>query len=261
MRRVLITGASGLVGGVLREQLRGRHPLVLLDRVPPAAPTGDESVVVCDIRNGDRLREAMVGVDSVVHLAGEPTETSWERIMEANIDGCYRVVEAARQSGVRRLVFASSNHAVGFHARSELIDAGCMPRPDTRYGVSKVFGEALLRFYADKFGLTSVCLRIGTVLRPDAPRERRHLSTWLSHRDLGQLLHRSIEADVDYAIVYGVSNNTRRWWRDDSAECLGYHPVDDAEAFAATLGLQGDGGDPVAERHQGGVYCSWEREI
>ena len=259
MRRVVITGAAGLVGGVLREQLRGRHRLVLLDRVPVVDADGDDAVVVCDIRDGDRLLEAMDGADSVVHLAGEPTETSWESILEANIDGCFRVAEAARQSGIRRLVFASSNHAIGFHERNDPIDARCMPRPDTRYGVSKVFGEALLRFYADKFGLSAVCLRIGTVLRPDAPRERRHLSTWLSHRDLGQLVHRAIEADVDYEIVYGVSNNTRRWWRDDSAARLGYHPVDDAEAFAGLPGMQLDSGDPVAERHQGGVYCSWER--
>lgn len=261
MKRILITGAAGLVGGVLREHLRSDYRLVLLDRVDIADLAAGETGVKGDIRDPAVLAMAMAGVDAVVHLAGEPTEKSWDAIRDANIDGCYQVVEAARQAGVRRFVFASSNHAIGYYPRSEAIDDKCMPRPDTRYGVSKVFGETLLRFYADKFGLTSVCLRIGTLLRPDAPGELRHLSTWISHRDLAQLVRCAIEADVQYEIAYGMSANTRRWWRDDSAGRLGYRPQDDAETFAARFGERDAAADdPVALAHQGGVYCSWERD-
>lgn len=261
MKRILVTGAAGLVGGVLREQLRSDYRLVLLDRADLADLAPGETAVKGDIRDAAALATAMAGVDAVVHLAGEPTEKSWDAIRDANIDGCYRVVEAAREAGVRRFVFASSNHAIGYYPRTETVDDKCPPRPDTRYGVSKVFGETLLRFYADKFGLTSVCLRIGTLLRPDAPGELRHLSTWISHRDLAQLVRCSIEADVHYEIVYGVSANTRRWWRDASAERLGYRPQDDAETFAARFAERDAAADdPVALAHQGGVFCAWERE-
>ena len=258
MRRVLITGAAGLVGGVLREQLRGRYGLVLLDRAPLADSQPDDTVLTGDMHDAPLLARAVDGVDAVVHLAGEPTEASWEAIRDANIEGCYRVVEAARVAGVRRFVFASTNHVVGHYPRQQPLDDTCMPRPDTRYGVSKAFGEALLRYTADKFGMSAVCLRIGTVRRPDAPGDRRHLSTWISHRDLGRLVACAIEAPVDYAVVYGISGNRRAWWRDRAAELLGYHPLDDAETFAPGLPPEPPG-DPVAEASQGGVYCSWER--
>ncbi|MFO1320112.1 MAG: NAD(P)-dependent oxidoreductase [Burkholderiales bacterium] len=261
MKRVLITGAAGLVGGVLREHLRNDYRLVLLDRSPMADSREGETAVVGDIRDTDVLRRAMHEVDAVVHLAGEPVETTWDRIRDANIEGCYQVVEAARAARVRRFIFASSNHAIGFHERTERIDEACVTRPDTRYGVSKVFGEAILSYYADKFGLTSVCLRIGTLRRPDAPADRRHLSTWISHRDFAQLVRCSIEADIHFEIAYGVSNNTRSWWQDSAATRLGYHPVDDAESFATSLDAAAMAPlDPFAERYQGGLFCSQERE-
>lgn len=257
-RRILLTGAAGLVGGVLRAHLRPHYHLVMLDRamIEPVLP--GEEFIHCDIRNAPVLAAAMTGVDAVVHLAGAPTETDWDTIRDANIEGCYRVVEAARVAGVRRFVFASSNHAIGQYPRDEPVDHTSMPRPDTRYGVSKAFGESLLSYYADKFGLTAVCLRIGTLRTPDAPGDVRHLSTWISHRDMGQLVRCAIEADIHFEIAYGVSNNTRRWWRDESAARLGYRPEDDAERFAATLaGQQAE--DPIAARFQGGVFCAWER--
>jgi len=261
MKTVMITGAAGLVGAALREHLRAHYRLVLLDRVAITPLTDGETAVQCDIRDATALLAAMQDVDAVVHLAGEPTETGWDAIREANIEGCYQTVEAARQAGVRRFVFASSNHAIGYHPRTETLDPDCTTRPDTRYGLSKVFGEALLSLYADKFGLTSVCLRIGTLLTPDAPRELRHLSTWVSHRDLAQLVRCSIEADIQYEIAWGVSANTRTWWRDRSAERLGYHPQDNAEVFAAQFGeIDAAADNPVALAHQGGVFCAWERD-
>lgn len=261
MKRILITGAAGLVGSVLREQLHDGYRLVLLDRAPLAELHAGETAFTGDIRDAALLDRAMADVDSVVHLAGEPVETTWDRIREANIEGCYQVVDAARRAGVRRFIFASSNHAIGFHERTEVLDEHCVTRPDTRYGVSKVFGEALLSYYADKFGLTSVCLRIGTLRRPDAPADRRQLSTWISYRDFGQLVRCAIEADIHFEIAYGVSRNTRSWWKDSAATRLGYHPVDDAESFAATLDAAAMAPlDPFAERYQGGVFCSQERK-
>lgn len=259
MKTVLITGAAGLVGGVVRRHLQGRYRLALLDRAPVADLRDDERAFQCDIRDRGAVESAMAGVDAVVHLAGQPTESDWDTVRDANIEGCYQVVDAARAARVHRIVFASTNHVIGFHPRSETIDDACTPRPDTRYGVSKAFGEALLRYYADKFGLTAVCLRIGTCRTPDEPGEARHLSTWISHRDLGQLVERSIEADVHFEIAYGVSANARRWWRDHARERLGYVPVDNAEDYAGRFpdGV-GRSGNEIAERFQGGPFCTWE---
>jgi uronate dehydrogenase len=259
MRKVMITGAAGLVGSVLREHLRRRYRLVLLDRAHLDATDSGETVVRCDICDGDTVATSMQGVDAVVHLAGEPTEAPWEAIREANIEGCFQVVDAAHRVGVRRFVFASSNHAVGFYPRSEQVDERAMPRPDTRYGVSKVFGEALLRMYVDKHGLTAVCLRIGTLRQPDAPSESRHLSTWISHRDLAQLVICAIEADVDYEVVYGVSNNTHRWWTDRGAERLGFRPMDDAQTYVSVVPPEPPDADPLAATLHGGSYCTWDR--
>ena len=135
----------------------------------------------------------MAGIDCVVHLAGMPVEAAWEKVLPLNIEGCYNVFEAARRAGVKRIIFASSNHAVGFHRRERFIDTNVVPRPDTRYGVSKVFGEALGRLYADKYGLSVACLRIGSFLTPDRPTEARQLLTWISHRDMVQLVRRCID--------------------------------------------------------------------
>jgi len=259
MRRVVITGAAGLVGGVLREQLRGRHRMVLLDRVPVLDADDDEAVVVCDIRDGDRLLEAMDGADSVVHLAGEPTETSWERILEANIDGCFRVAEAARQSGIRRLVFASSNHAIGFYPRSQRIGTDVTVRPDSRYGVSKAFGEALGAFYAMKHAMGVTCLRIGNVNA--APLDRRRLAIMLHPEDLMQLVRIGLEhPDIVFEVLYGMSGNTRAWWDNSRAAALGYRPKHDSETnlAAAEAGQAAAPADPVGDHYQGGTLCSAE---
>jgi uronate dehydrogenase len=158
---VMITGAAGLIGSMLRARWRGTRSLVLVDRAEMAAAGPGEIVVRCDVADAATMRSAMAGVDAVVHLGGVPTEADWDVIRDANIEGCYQTFEAARLAGVRRMVFASSNHAIGFHERGTRLDGSEPVRPDTRYGVSKVFGEALARYYADKFGLSAVCLRIG----------------------------------------------------------------------------------------------------
>src|SRR5271169_505910 len=154
MKRLLITGAAGKIGDALRKGLRGTYSLIRLADIAPfgAADSGEE-VYATDIRDIAALDKAMAGIDCVVHLAGVPEEAEWDTVLSLNIEGCFNVFESARRQGVRRIVFASSNHAVGFHRRERFIDNTVSPRPDSRYGVSKVFGEALGRLYADKYGL------------------------------------------------------------------------------------------------------------
>lgn len=257
----MITGAAGLLGQVLRERLRSRYALVLLDQAPMAAAREGEAVFQCSITDAAALGRAMQGVDSVVHLAGVSTEAPWDAIRDANIEGCYQTFEAARQAGVRRMVFASSNHAIGFYPRTRTLDGSEPVRPDTRYGVSKAFGEALASFYADKFGLSTVCLRIGTARSPDEPGDLRHLSTWLSHRDLAELVICSIEASVHYQVVFGASANARNWWRDDGARAIGFTPQDNAEEWAARLTATPSDLDPIARNLQGGMFCAWEHPM
>jgi len=156
--KILITDASGQIGRVLRTGLRGKYQLLrLLDITPLGQAETGEELVQADIRDMAALEKAMEGIECVVHLAGIPVEGPWETVRDLNIDGCYKAYEAARRQGVRRFIFTSSNHAVGFHKRENLLDDSVVPRPDTRYGVSKVFGEALGRLYADKHGLSVAC--------------------------------------------------------------------------------------------------------
>lgn len=258
--RVLITGAAGHIGRTLREHLRGRYALLRLTDVAPQAPAGPgEEVSTVDIRDMPALELSMRGIDCVIHLAGMPEEDAWEKILPLNIEGCYNVFEAARRQGVRRVVFASSNHAIGFHRRETFIDTQVAARPDGRYGVSKVFGEAVGRLYADKYGMSVACMRIGSFRPSDRPSESRHLLTWISHRDMAQLAHRCVEhPDYHFVVVYGVSNNLRSRWDNTPAKFLGYRPQDDAEVFAAEVLASSPAEDPIAAQFHGGMYCPIE---
>lgn len=228
---VLITGAGGSIGKVLAEGLPAYgHRLRLLDRV---AVSGEDTVVA-DILDPAALDVAMSGVSAVVHLAAISTEADFADILRANIEGTYHVFDAARRVGVPRVIYASSNHAVGFTPRQPLAGVDLPPRPDTYYGVSKVFGEALGRLYVDRYGMAVACLRIGSFA--PAPRTPRELSTWLSHGDAVRLVHASLSApDLTYAVVYGISANTRGWWDHAPGRTLGYQPADDAERFAPQI--------------------------
>jgi uronate dehydrogenase len=260
MNRILITGAAGKIGKALRDGLRGGYPLMrLADIASLGASREGEELVTTDIRDVAALEKAMAGIDCVVHLAGVPEEAKWETVLPLNIEGCYNVFEAARRQGVRRVIFASSNHAVGFHRRERFIDNTVVPRPDTRYGVSKVFGEALGRLYADKYGLSVACLRIGTFRVPDRPADARQLLTWISHRDMVQLVRRCIDhPDYHFVTVYGVSNNLRSRWDNTNVKFLGYRPQDDSEVFAAEILGMGAKEDEIAAQFHGGFYCPME---
>ncbi|MBO0885851.1 MAG: NAD(P)-dependent oxidoreductase [Acidimicrobiales bacterium] len=256
--RVLITGAAGRIGGYLRSRLaRPDRVLRLLDIVPLTAGPGEE-VVQGSVDDVDVLIEASRDVDAVIHLAGIPSETEWDRILTTNIDGTYHAIEAARRAGVRRFVFASSNHAVGFLARDA--DGGkapdyAFPAPDTYYGVSKVAGEALSALYHHRYGMDAVCLRILSCL--DRPESTRQLATWLSPDDAGRLFEAALSTpSPGFRVVWGVSANTRSWFSMDEATALGYHPKDDAEAYADELVAghgEPDPDDPV-QRLVGGPF-------
>jgi uronate dehydrogenase len=260
MNRILITGAAGQIGNALRAGLRGAFPLIrLVDVAPLGAAASGEEAVAADIRDMAAMEKATAGIDCVVHLAGQSTEAEWEKVLPLNIEGCYNVFEAARRSGVKRIVFASSNHAVGFHRRERFIDDRVLPRPDTRYGVSKVFGEALGRLYADKYAMSVACLRIGTFRVPDRPDDARQLLTWISHRDMVQLVRCCINhPHYHFAVVYGVSKNLRNRWDNTNAKFLGYRPQDDSEVFAAEILARGKKEDAIAAQFHGGFYTPME---
>lgn len=258
-KTVLVTGAGGGVATFLRAELGGRYSLRLSDRVPLNDLHDGESFVAADLTDMVAVRRMVEGVDAIVHLGAFSVEGSWEAIRDANIVGTHNLYEAARQAGVRRVVFASSNHAVGFCERSETIDHTIYPRPDSRYGLSKVFGEALASLHADKYGVQSLCLRIGNVA--ERPLDVRRLAIWISPRDLAQLVGIGIEhPDIRFEIVYGMSDNKRAWWDNFNAYRLGYRPEDRSEDYAMDVlaTCPAETGDPVADRHQGGSFCSTE---
>jgi len=258
MKTVLITGAAGDVGTHLRRELAGRYHIIASDLRALKEKFKGQSFKRADLSSMRDALRITKGVDAVVHLGGYSVEGPWEGILSANIVGCYNVFEAARRNGVKRILFPTSNHAVGFYAREQTIDHRVYPRPDSRYGVSKVFGEALGSLYADKYGMQVFCLRIGNVA--PAPVDKRRLSIWLSPRDLAQLVTIGIEhPDIRFEIVYGVSNNTRGWYDNSNAFRLGYEPRDDSEAFARDVLAREKPGDPTAELYQGGAFVVAEK--
>ena len=257
MKTILITGAAGGIGGHLRRELAGKYRLRLSDIRPLKALAKGESFVRADITKLADLVRATKGVDAVVHLGGHSVEGGWEDILPANIVGCYNAFEAARRNGVKRFLFATSNHAVGFYRRDEIIDHRVMVRPDSRYGVAKAFGEALGSLYADKYGMEVFCMRIGNV--NPAPLDKRRLSIWISPRDMAQLVELGIEHPaIGFEIVYGVSDNRRSWYDNSNALRLGYLPQDDSEAFAAAVRAREQPGAPRAETYPGGVFVHEE---
>jgi uronate dehydrogenase len=257
MKTVLITGAGGGVGTHLRRELAGKYRLRLSDIRPIETLAPGETFVAGDIASLDDMLRVTEGADALVHLGGYSVEGPWDDILQANIIGCYNAFEASRRNGTNRILFATSNHAVGFYRRDEIIDHQVYPRPDSRYGVSKAFGEALGSLYADKYGMEVFCIRIGNVA--ERPIDKRRLSIWLSPRDLAQLVTIGIEhPEIRFEIVYGVSGNRRSWYDNSNAARLGYRPQDDAEAFADDVLARESPGDPRAELYQGGTFVCVE---
>lgn len=256
IERILITGAAGRLGSVLRAALRGAYPLVRLSDRAEMAPAGPgEEVARCELADAAGVAALCDGIDAVVHLGGQPHEADWATVHAANIQGAINLWEGARLHGVDRVIFASSNHAIGLHRRETRLDHRSPARPDGRYGLSKAFGEDLAALYAYKFGVRGFCMRIGTCF-PE-PMNARALSTWQSFADFARLTRVGLEADYTYEIVYGVSRNTRSWWDNSNAYRLGYDPQDDAEAFAARVGRIPPA-DAIDAAFQGGAFAADE---
>ncbi|WP_255952633.1 NAD-dependent epimerase/dehydratase family protein [Streptomyces odontomachi] len=263
-RTVLLTGAAGGVGTQMRSLLPGYgYELRLFD----VAPLEDEpAAITADLADRAALRRAVDGVDAIIHLAGISLESTFEKILKANIEGTYHLYEAAREAGVRRVVFASSNHAVGYHPfppgdyplpADRLLPVDVPHRPDTYYGLSKSFGEDLAQMYWDKHGIETVSVRIGSCF-PE-PTSVRMLSIWMSPADGARLFHAALTAeDVGHTVIYGSSANTRVWWDLSSARALGYEPQDDSERFAADLLAERGELDPTNpdEMYLGGQFVT-----
>ncbi|WP_328909493.1 NAD(P)-dependent oxidoreductase [Streptomyces sp. NBC_00234] len=249
-RTVLLTGAAGGLGTLMRALLPAYgYELRLLDIAPVE---GEPDAIVADLGDKDALREAVRGVDAIIHLAGISLEASFDKILRANIEGTYNLYEAAREEGVRRMVFASSNHAIGYTPRplpgDPLIPVGVTRRPDTFYGLSKSFGEDLAQLYWDRHGMETVSVRIGSCF-PE-PTSVRMLSVWMSPADAARLFHAALTAeDVGHTVVYGSSDNTRLWWDLSSARSLGYEPQDDSEPYADKLVAEQGELDPDNPEH------------
>jgi nucleoside-diphosphate-sugar epimerase len=228
---VVVTGSAGRIATLLVPRIRDRFDLVLVDRLPvgPAMP-GYRPVDICDT---EALASAMRGAEAVIHLAGQAaTSASWDDLYRPNVEGVVSLFEAARTAGVSRVIFASSNHATGMYDREQAwpLSPEQPVRPDSLYGATKAFGEAVGRYYADNFGLSVICLRIGWVL--ERPHNEQARMMWLSPDDLTRFVCAALSSDVRFGIYYGVSNNTRRRWDIDNAKKdLGYEPADDSEVY------------------------------
>jgi len=259
-RRIVYTGAAGGIGTMTRALLAKLYPgLVLSDRVKPANLLPSETFVAADLTKPDEVAALVKGAHSVIHLGGHSVEGTWDQILNSNIIGCYNLFEAARAAGVKRVIFASSNHAIGFYPRKKKIGTDVTVRPDSRYGVSKAFGEALGSLYSDKHGIAVTCLRIGNV--GPAPLDVRRLSIWISPEDLVQLFQIGLEhPEIRFEIFYGASDNEASWWDNSRAQRLGYRPTGKAEQHRAHAEAEQAKlpADPVGDLFQGGTFASAE---
>jgi uronate dehydrogenase len=258
MKRVLLTGAAGSIGTFLRRELAGVYPELILADVREITDLGPgETFLPLDITDADAFTAACKGVDGILHFAGQAGENTWEDIRAKNIDGAYNLFEAARLQGVKRVCFATSNHAVGYYLRDQRIGTDQKVLPDSRYGVSKAIGEAIGAMYAKKHGLGVFMMRIGNV--SETPADRRRLSIWLSPRDMAQLCRIGLEhPEIEYEIVYGVSDNDRTFYDNSNAYRLGYKPKDCSEDYAAqVLAAEPPASDSdPGEIYQGGTFVN-----
>ena len=255
-RPILLTGASGNLGRSLAQVLARHGWTVRLTDIAPfpdALPKG-ATFTKLDLNEGVQFLRLAEGCGTILHFGGISIDTPFEEVMGPNLKGLYHVYEAARREKAR-VVFASSNHSVGFHERTSVLDHDCDFRPDSFYGLSKVYGELMGRLYWDKHGVENVNIRIGSCF-PE-PVDERMLASWLSYADLGRLIERCVLVEaVGHSVIWGVSNNSRMtWWRGDQRERLGWAPQDSADHFAGQM-MGKQSGDPVQERYQGGGYTS-----
>jgi uronate dehydrogenase len=254
--RLLLTGAAGGLGRELRSRLKACcDTLRLSDIADLGSAAAGEELRPARLEDRAAMLSLVEGVDAVVHLGGVSTEQPYDLILQANIVGTFNLYEAARKHGVKRIVFASSNHVTGFYRQDEVIGTDAAVRADGHYGLSKAYGENLSRYYFDRFGIETVCIRIGSSF-PE-PKDRRMLATWLSYDDLERLVVAALTAPVvGHSIVYGMSDNSTTWWDNTSAKHLGWKPQDSSEPFRAKVEARQtsiDFNDPAA-LYQGGAF-------
>ena len=255
-KRILLTGAAGGLGKILRDRIKPWADVVRLSDIGDLGEAREgEEIVQCDLADKAAVLQLLEDVDAVLHFGGISTENTFENIMAANIAGTYNLYEAVHKHGAKRVVFASSNHTIGYYKTTDYIDADSPMRPDSLYGVSKCFGESLSRYYYDRAGIETVCLRIGSSF-PE-PVNPRMLVTWFSYDDLVESLRVSLFTPrVGHTILFGVSDNPGSWWDNGKAAHLGFQPKDSSARFAA--GFPDTGAyppkDDVATIYQGGGF-------
>ncbi len=254
--RVALTGAAGAIGQVLRPRLLAHGIALRSSALDPLTPlTEAETVCHGDLRDPAVVDQTLAETEMLIHLAGTSVEKPLPEIIENNLVALHEIYQGARRHNLRRVIFASSNHVIGMTPVGVKLALDCLLRPDGLYGLSKIWGEAMGRLYWDKYGLESVCLRIGSAL--PRPTEPRHLSTWLGHDDLEHLILRAIEMpDLGFLTVWGVSANTRSWWDNTLAAPLGYQPRQNAEDYAAEILARPDPLSPVGRQFQGGSFAA-----
>lgn len=258
MKRLLITGAAGGIGAECRNRLGHLADILrVADRVDLGPARENEEVVQCDLADKAAVEAMVEGCDGIVHLGGQPVEATWQVVRDSNIEGVFNLYEAARKTGCTRILFASSNHAVGFHKQSDVLDATALTRPDSLYGVSKVFGEAMASMYHDKFGIETASVRIGSCF-PE-PTTHRFLSTWMSYADFARLVEAVFTVPrLGCPIIYGISNNDAKWWDNRLVSYIGWQPQDNAETFRAKVDAMAERPAPDAPDAvwQGGFFCT-----
>lgn len=256
--RLLLTGAAGNLGQELRPRLKAYCDTLRLSHRKPIGEAGPgEEIVIASLESAEDMLQLLEGVDAVVHMGGVSTEQPWAPILAGNIIGIVNLYEAARIQGVRRIVFASSNHVTGFYRQDEVIDTRMPPRPDGFYGLSKAFGEDVAQMYWDRWGIETLSLRIGSAY--GHPKDRRMLSTWQSFDDLERAIVAGLTAPIlGHTIMYGVSDNQSSWWDNRHARHVGYRPLDSSDPFRAEVEAR----QPAIDRHnpvalyQGGAFVS-----
>ena len=250
LNKLLLTGAAGGLGKVLRDSLKPFATTIRLSDIESMAPaTANEETVVCNLADKAAVHALVEGCDAIVHFGGVSVERSFEEVLEGNIKGVFHIYEAARLHGVKRVVFASSNHVIGFYKQTEHIDASAPKRPDGYYGLSKSFGEDLASFYFDRYGIETVSIRIGSSFTE--PLNRRMMHSWLSYRDLTTLIEKCLfTPDVKHTIVYGMSDNRNIWWDNAQAAHLSFVPQDSSEAFRDKVEAQ----PPLAPTDPNAIY-------
>ena len=253
---LLMTGAAGGLGTALRDRLKANCDVLRIsDRADLGPARAGEEIMLSDLADAQAVDAMVQGCQAIVHLGGISVEADFGPILQAHILGVYNLYEAARKFGVKRVVFASSNHVMGFYKQSETITVDHPARPDSLYGVSKAFGEDLSRMYYDRYGIETACLRIGSSFAE--PKDRRMLASWLSFDDLHRLITACLTTPIlGHTAIYGMSDNAVTWYDNSGARHVGYVPQDSSDPFREAVYArtpEPDITDPAAI-YQGGGF-------